>query len=356
MKIQAKAFLLASLFVGTAALTAGAVPAKKHAKLAPKAKPKVAPKAAPKTAVKGIMGTAQLPGDDGKIGVTYTMGSENPVNFTLNSAELSLDHFVQGENAWVPKRDEKHLVIYYTLQNPQKEELGVNWNTLHFTVVDEMNVNHEYTEYVSDKVSKNKLDMTLKPGQKVEAYTYFVLPAEGRAPKLMVIPNKGPVLRYDMRDKIKTLVAPFADPKDPTGYTALKEVPAQKGVAYNTGALSVTLDSVSVNDTPMMQDWQPAENTHNVVFTMIYKNISPAEVGVNWATIAYDLHTEQGEQIPWNQYILLANAGRKLDMTLKPGEETKARAWFEVPADSKAGKFSFCEGESGRLFTVDVSK
>src|SRR5689334_6242046 len=69
-----------------------------------------------------VLGTKQLPGDFGQFGTTYTIGKTRPVNFTLRSAEYTTTPFYVGNNTWVPKADEKLLVLHYTVHNPVARE------------------------------------------------------------------------------------------------------------------------------------------------------------------------------------------------------------------------------------------
>src|SRR5579871_6690364 len=71
-----------------------------------------------------VQGTAQLAGENGKIGVTYTLGKSSPYNFTLLDARYSASRVVIGGDTAMPKADEKLLVVDFTVQNPQKVNRG----------------------------------------------------------------------------------------------------------------------------------------------------------------------------------------------------------------------------------------
>ncbi|PNA17263.1 hypothetical protein C1X78_26055, partial [Pseudomonas sp. MPR-R1B] len=69
-----------------------------------------------------VLGTQQLPGEFGKFGTTYTIGKQNPLNFTLVSATYRADRFIGADFtgnrfAWVPDASQKLLVIEYSVQN-----------------------------------------------------------------------------------------------------------------------------------------------------------------------------------------------------------------------------------------------
>ncbi|SMB78247.1 hypothetical protein [Deinococcus hopiensis] len=73
-----------------------------------------------KAAAPVVQGTKQLDGQNARLGQTFTLGKQSPLNFTLNSAEYSTDRVVIGSEIYYAKADEKLLVLRDTVQNPQK--------------------------------------------------------------------------------------------------------------------------------------------------------------------------------------------------------------------------------------------
>ncbi|MGE5532596.1 MAG: hypothetical protein ACM3VW_10830, partial [Bacteroidota bacterium] len=155
-------------------------------------------------------GTAQLPGDNGTLGQVYTMRKDQPLYFSLKSAEYTLDQVRMGGRTATPTADEKLLVLHFTVQNPLKTEQFVRWDSLRLTAVDATNVNHEGGYDWANPENGEAVSLSLKPAQTVLCYTVINVPAKGQIPKLMVLPedeNDGPVLRYDLRDIVKALPA-----------------------------------------------------------------------------------------------------------------------------------------------------
>jgi hypothetical protein len=111
------------------AVAASAATVKKSAKPAPKPAPK--------------SGTVQLAGDNGVFGTVYSINKGNPIYFRLKSVEFTTNQVTIGENLYVPSAEEKLMVLHFTVQNPQKTEQFVRWDTLRFTAADAMNTNHE---------------------------------------------------------------------------------------------------------------------------------------------------------------------------------------------------------------------
>ena len=185
------------------------------------------------TAQTEVAGTTQLAGGEGVIGKTYTLGKTQPLNFTLKSAEYTVSRINMGPNIYAPKADEKLLVLRFTVQNPKQNEVSLSYSSFKLTVVDNKDVNHEFDSYIAREGTSDVLGINLKPAQKIEVYAVWPVPASGVTPKLIVARDQdSPVLRYDLRGKIKPLPAPFADPADSSGATALGEVPASTGTYY----------------------------------------------------------------------------------------------------------------------------
>jgi len=198
-----------------------------------KPKPKITKKVPPKTTTKPhvVKGTKQWNGENAGLNETFTL--DNNINFTLKSLEYSPGPFCVGDDTTVPSGpNKKYLVLHFTLHNPMPNEATANWATVFFTVVDDKDVNNEGNQYIGVETDKSKLSTNLKPGQKVECYSAVLLPNEAIPAKIIVRgnePEKGVLRYYKEKFKISPMQAPYADPKDPTGATALDVIPAQIG-------------------------------------------------------------------------------------------------------------------------------
>jgi hypothetical protein len=320
---------------------------------APKAKPK--PKTATKTVVKpkapqqNILGMVPMSGVEGKIGQTYTVGGDSPLNFTLDSAEYTLERINIGETATAPNKDEKLLVLRYTVHNPNKVERQYDWATLNFTAVDAMNENREYIQAAGSKQSGQDLSTHLKPAQKVEAYTAIKVPAKGVIPKLIVKPSDGGgVIRYDLRTVVKTLVAPFTE----NGTTALEEINAQRDTYYPLTDLDVKLIGTSYAN--KLGDVEREEEQRFFVATVSMRNGTTTDKNYDWATITPQLFDVDGEEVAWPQAMLKTTRNETADGTLKPGAEYTVRYYFMLPKNVNAKTLKLQEGES-HIYSFDVS-
>lgn len=99
-------------------------------------------------------GTAQLPGDDGVIGQVYKLRTGNPLYFRLNSVEYTVSQLRFGNGIVIPQSNEKLLVLHFSVQNPQNTESLVRFDSLKFTAVDAMNVNHDGRSPLGDELTQ----------------------------------------------------------------------------------------------------------------------------------------------------------------------------------------------------------
>lgn len=310
----------------------------------------------PQSAVKG---TTQLAGDQAMPGQAYTLGTTSPINFTLNSAEYTATRVRFSGTVFYPSREEKMLLLRFTLQNPQSVEQYVNWATVRFTVVDANNVNREYVADIGATSTQESLGMSLKPAQKVEAYTVVMLPAKGSTPKLMVLPNDGPVLRYDLRSVVKDLPMPFADPTD--GASAVTEIPSQPGITLPLGRYDIALEKLEYSSAPF-NEFELADDQRFLIISFALTNRTVTDQFFNWGTCEPQLELEDGSLAEWAMKdVFIGTSKRPVSMDIKPGQTLKIRYYFVVPNDTLPATITFAEvmdGAVGRTHSLryDLTK
>lgn len=303
-----------------------------------------------------VAGTTQLAGGEGELGKTYTLGKRDPLNFTLRSAEFTVSRVTIGTTVYAPKAGEKLLVLHYTVQNPQKQEENLSWRSFKFTAVDSKDVNQVFDSYVAREGTTESLDVSLKPAQKIDVVVVWPVPAAGVIPKLIVERGGGdaaPVLRYDLRGKVKPLSAPFADPADASGSTALEEVPVKAGSYYPLKYFDLRLETVSFTTDPMNKKG-PEGGRRYLVATIAIKNAITRPVGYSWGTFKFELKDADGEKTKFNGYLIKAGRDEHAEGELKPGEEYRFRVYFELPQDLAGQTLYVAEGDS-RTYAFDIS-
>lgn len=303
----------------------------------------------------GVKGTAQLPGDNGKVDQTYTMGSERKLNFTLRSAEYTLGRLVVGEDAFCPTKEQKLLALKFTVQNPNKEETQIRFDTFKMMAVDSKDVNHEWISSIAkENENKQALDVQLKPGQKVEVVGGIMVPADASVPKLMVQHNTGgKVLRYDLRGIVKPLVAPFADPADKSGSTALVEIPAVKENFYPLEHFDLKYVTSSLSSDPMGAN-TCEEGKQFFVATVTLRNSTNIKQHYRFDTLHARFVAADGEkEESSNNLLFKTSRNEDVDSELAPGETYTCRLVMQVSKEAKAAKIVLSEGDS-HLYGFEV--
>ncbi|HEX2863172.1 MAG TPA: hypothetical protein VHN99_01280 [Deinococcales bacterium] len=310
------------------------------------------PKAAP---LQDVAGTAQLAGGDGVIGKTYSLGKGSLLNFTLTGVEYRIKPVLTGANALIPQEDEKLLLLHFTVQNPQTRDVGVGWSSIKFTAVDKIDVNHPFKTNVTREGTSVVYGESLKPAQKISLMAAIAVPAEGPVPKLIVQREDGPVVRYDLRDQAK-VPAPWADPADPSGATALAVAPGVMGTPYTVGLYDVTVQSAAFSTDPM-ESRPPAKGKRYLVATINLKyavDKTAGDVNYSWGTLKYELTTNEGDRILFNGNLVKPTRDAKAEGRLSPGEETQYRVYFPVD-EGVTAKSLRVQYQNAHAVAVDLS-
>jgi hypothetical protein len=324
------------------------------------AKPKTVVQKPAKPTGPVVLGTTQLPGDFGKLGTTYTIGKSHPINFTLKSAEYSIEPLTIGQNTWVPRATEKRLVLHYTVHNPMPTEHRYYWADIQFTAVDAKDTNHQFIQAVTREGEREPLSIDLKPAQKIDVTASIIVPAEGVVPKLIVERERSaPVIRYDLRDKVTPLAAGFADPADTTGATALKEVAAQAGTFYPMGDFDTRLDEVAYVNGPLIKR-EPGEGKRYLTAIFTIKNRTNSPKRYAWSDFLPDLRDADGEKSPNPQAILKASRDESTYGDLAAGEEARIRFFFPLPTNVAGKTLRLAEGKeidarTARVYAFDLT-
>jgi hypothetical protein len=300
--------------------------------------------------------TTQLAGGQGEIGKPYTLGKTSPLNFTLRSAEFTVTRQTLRD-IYAPKADEKLLVLRFSLQNPQKSDLNVSYSALQFTAVDGKDRNVVFDSYWAREGQTEELSLALKPAQRIDVVAVTPLPADAKIPKLIVSRVSGePVVRYDLSNKIKPLPAPFADPKDASGSTALAVVTAQAGTYYPMTELDVKLEGAAWS-TEQMDGKTPEEGKRFLIATLVVKNaLVNRDANISYSRFGLELTDAEGSTQKFNGYIIKPSRDEPLSQDLKPGAEIKFRVYFELPKDLGGKTLSVFETTGpSRAYVFDVS-
>jgi hypothetical protein len=310
--------------------------------------------AKPKPAASAVKPAQPLPGQWAELNKLYYLGEDKLLAFALKSASFTCERLYFGDTIVAPTANEKMLVLEFSLQNAGKEEWTVNWATARFTAVDSSDNNREGTDNIGQAKNKGKLDLRLKPAQKVDCYTCIMLPNDCQAPKLIVRPSDdGPVLRYDLHGKVKGLAAPYLDTKDETGATALSEIPAEKGKPYQGTLLDFSFDGVTYASGTYAET-EPNEGYGWAILSATVTNRAKEKWTLNWATLTPTLYGKSGTIDFGNGVFADADGAGGFSTTLDPGKPASVQYCFQVKRGATLKSFALQEGDEGRRYVWDL--
>ncbi|MBC7808428.1 MAG: DUF4352 domain-containing protein [Akkermansiaceae bacterium] len=307
-----------------------------------------------------FLGTTQLPGDFGKLATTYTIGKSKPINFTLKNAEYSVDSLTIGTRTWVPKGDEKLLLLRYTIHNPLPQEQPYDWSAIKFTAADAKDVNHVFIQGVTRDGESEPLGVSLKPAQKIDVLSAIIVPAEGVVSKLIVERERdAPVIRYDLRGQARSLPTLVTDSADATGASVRKEILVPVDTFVPLGVFDARLDEVTYTTEPLVKR-EPPKGGRFVVTTFTLKNRIEEPQSYYWGYFNADLRDADGEKVKYTQALLKGNRDERAQGDLTPGEETRVRLFFPLPEHVPGKTLSLSEGKgvslrAARAWTFDLT-
>jgi hypothetical protein len=190
-----------------------------------------------------------------------------------------------------------------------------------------------------------------------------VVPAQWPLAKLIVLMGRAgttdQITRFALGtapNMIAPLPAPYADPSDKSGGTALAEIPGKVGVTYKTGVLDMSLDALSLAPGPF-GNHTADDGKQFLVATVTVTN----HVWTGWYfndNIKTTLKTDDDKLT--DHIVLKAKHdddfdGRKLDMD----ESVTQRIILQVPKDAELKTLTLTDdmGDNGQSpdFVYDVS-
>lgn len=275
---------------------------------------------------------ALKPNDDCQLGQRYRIGRENPVDVSLNKIEYTVGRVKTGDRYSMPGRGEKLIVAHYTLRNPADTDTRVGSVTLDWKFTDSNNYNTEW-DFVGVEATGASLDQTLTGGQSINCFVVFRVPATGAAVTLVAAPHasRGLSARYNLKDKIAAIQAPYVDPKDPAGSTPLSTISGKMGTSYMVGDCDYRVDSIEIRDLAIPDTELVRGKTYAVATVQC---TSYAEVPFNVTGNSFQLTDVNGQTYDSGDTIAVGSS-RPVDLTAKPGETMKFRLPFQVPKGVK---------------------
>ena len=298
---------------------------------------------------------ARPPGD---IHFGQTCSLRDSFSVTLESAKYTVECVNIGEASYFPQAGEKLLVLRFRVQNPGKDALTFDGNSIPFSVIDAAGSSHESVQDVGLEPGRDTAEFTLKPGEAQDGlYTALITSAAGADAALVIEAGREglpeDLVRCQLPGKVEPLAAPFANPADHSGATALRTVSAHWGVFYPMALLAARLDSAAYTAQPLGGS-PPDAGERYLTATFTIQNKSAGNLGISGVNFTPILRDAQGQMLEYNQTILQPAADASADTLLAPGAEVSVRFFWPLPKAVRAKTLSLAEGLS-RAYMFDVS-
>ena len=286
-----------------------------------------------------VQETSQQNGGEGMIGQTYTLcKGGGAINYQITKLEYSVgDYLYDGGNKNdILAPEKKALIIYFTVQNPQKTEIDVNGNRIRFSGVDSKNQSVSGDGYWYEQGTLREVSSTLRPAQKLGAFTRIVLDNDVSLPKMIVDDCNDAVWRYDLRGKVAPIPAPFADLGVPGGSSALKIFPAQFGTYY-PGRTNFRLDKLEYSSAPWFDGSNPPEGGKWLIVYFTVQNPTKQAQSLGQSTLSF--LDQDGIESSHSGWVYRASRDTGIgDIQLPANQEIQLRALAEVPAGADVKK------------------
>ena len=296
------------------------------------------------------LGTVQLPGDNGKLGTTYQLGPKgSELHFNLESASFATS-FANPEELVVAGEKQRLLILTFTVQNPQKTESNLSWNTFKFTVVSPDDENTDYRGYVYNSQKLTHVSQNLKPAQKLKCMIAIPIYEKGPVPKLIVQKSDSPVLRYNLTDKVAKLTSVFApngvDMSDNGGVLAT-------GVPTDMGPYKITIDKVEMSKTPI-NGYRLNDGEFFLLVTATVANNQLKPVSLSWPYFVLIADDGSGLKNKWAGYLIAAQSGDTFQTELPEGEKATVRFLFQIREPYAPKTIKFMHEPTKRFVTLEV--
>jgi hypothetical protein len=290
----------------------------------------------------------QMPGDNGKVGVPYSMGKAgDELVFTLEKAEFAV-RAITHDNGIFAYENQRLLIVTYAVQNPAKADRQFHGSSFKFTVVSPDDQNYVAPQYAYHPDKLDWMQLNLKPAQKVRAWFAVQIHPRGVVNKLIVQRGEGTkVLRYDLRDKVKPFIGPWAAENK---VDILEIGKAKPATVIPMGWFDINVEKVEeIAESP---GFKAEEGNKLVVATITIKNVSKWKPAFGDGFITTKLYDENGEEGQFLAFAKMSGLDKPAHGNMEPDQQMRVRYVFEVPTAMKPTYIRLWEASSGR--SVDI--
>jgi hypothetical protein len=280
----------------------------------------------------------------------YIMGEKgSALNFTLTAAKVA-EAFPGAEENYAAKKNERLLALYFTVQNPNKQDISIGSSTFQFNVTSPEDENFTFRGYLLNATKRTHMSQSLKYNQSVKCVVVFPIHAYGEVNNVQIQRGEDYLLRYDVNAKL-TLYQASAYFQGTNLFTN-PNVVSRKGSAIAVGGYGVFFDGIEFTNEKIMGYAPPEDHTYMVVNVKFNSQLTlPLPIGFQIFTL--DVRRSRGTAVSWNRALLQWDADEYLSQNVDR-TSVKARYYVAVPNDDTDLKVKLIHNESGREIYLEV--
>jgi hypothetical protein len=292
----------------------------------------------------------QMPGDNGKVGVPYVLGPKGQeFVFTLEKAEFASRAFIY-DSAVFAQENQRVLIVTFAVQNPGKADRFFQGNAFKFTVVSPDDKNYTPSGYVYHPETLETISTQLKPAQKIRAFFAVAIHPKGVVNKLIVQPASGPVLRYDLRGKVKPMTDVFASEN---GIDTLDVGKAKVGPPFGLGYFDFAMEKLE-ESAAESGGFKPGDGNKLFIATMTVKNVSKTKPTFAQNYLVSKLVDENGEEMRLLGMAKMSGPEPPAHQNFDLGQQLRFRLVFEGPSAAKPVNLKLTDIHSRRSVLVSL--
>jgi len=282
------------------------------------------------------------------------IGSLTPLDVSVNVLNYSVGRFQVATRYYRPGRDEKFLIMHYSIKNAGTADIHVNAVSIDWQAIDSNGTSHE-ANWVCGERTTQTLDQDLHTGQVVDCYTCFTIPAKSTASILtMAAHGETSDAWYDLegdnngKPKVGPIPSPYADPADSSGATPLMVVPGVMNTVYMVGDYDIKVVSL-MKTTQKISDWELQNDQEYAIVSVSMTSFAEGAYDVSGNNLL--LKDSTGQTYERSGIIDTYSQG-PVEIKPQPGETVKCRIVYRLPKGTNLKSFLMNE-DTGR--TIDVS-
>lgn len=284
----------------------------------------------------------------------YIMGAKgSELIFTLKVAWLA-EYFAGGDENYVAGKNERLLVLYFDVLNPNKQDVSLGSSTFQFNYTSPRGENFPFRGYLLRQNGLTHLSQSLRNKQKISCAVVIPIDSQGEISDLQIERGEDFLLRYNLTGKSRVLGSPFF-----SGINLKSEMtrttPVAPMTAFNLGGYSLSYMGTEYTDDKIM-GYAPDQDHVYMVVKFAFGNPMnlPVSIGFQYFTLDVKL-SDNATAIAWNRTLLKEKSDEYLSQEIAPSQAPViGRYYVAVPKKEKDFNVKLIHVGSTREFRIAV--